>query len=248
LSFELAFAAGAVRNRVPKKAVFFDLGGTLLVMRRDRILSKVLSEQGRAVGLETIHSAYVKVESWWLSVYGNRALTPEQTNEAYRDLDAKVFLTLFPGEDPSEADRVSKLARQRWPELEKTVPLELYPDAEPLLAKLVDDGYTCALVSNAPPDTDRVVEALGLKRYLKHVVISGIVGYSKPHPEIFRIAMRDAGVQPDQVIHVGDLYESDVVGAKNAGIEGVLIDREGTETGHDCPMIKSLDEVYRFLG
>lgn len=230
-----------------KTTVFFDLGGTLLVMRRDRIFAKVLSEQGRDTGLEAVHSAYVRVESWWLSVYGNRELSPEQTTEAYRDLDAKVFLSLFPGEGPAEADRVSKIARQRWPELEKTVPLELYPDAEPLLKKLVEDGYTSVLVSNAPPDTAQVVEALGLKRYMKHIVISGLVGFSKPHPEIFRIAMREAGVEPSKVVHVGDLYESDVVGARNAGIEGVLIDREGTGTLYDCPRIKSLSEVYRFL-
>ncbi len=232
---------------MPTKAVFFDLGGTLLVMRRDRIFSKVLSEEGREVDLEKIHSAYVKVESWWLSAYGNRALTPEQTNEAYRDMDAKVFLALFPNEDPAEALRVSKVARLRWPDLERGVPLELYPDAEPLLDKLSRDGYTMALVSNAPPDTAKVVEALGLRRYLKHVVISGVVGYSKPHPEIFRIAMRQAGVQPNQTVHVGDLYESDVVGARNAGIEGVLIDREGTGAAHDCPRVSSLDEVYKLI-
>jgi HAD superfamily hydrolase (TIGR01549 family) len=231
-----------------KTAVFFDLGGTLLVMRRDRIFRKVLGEQGRDAELEAVHSAYEKVESWWLTVYGNKALTPEQTNEAYRDLDSKVFLALFPDAGPDEADRVSKLARQRWPQLEKTVPLELYPDAEPLLARLVADGYTSVLVSNAPSDTAKAVEDIGLNRYLQHVIISGIVGYSKPHPEIFRIAMREAKVEPTQVVHVGDLYDSDVVGARNAGIEGVLIDREGTGTQYDCPRIKSLDEIYRFLG
>ena len=229
------------------RAVFFDLGGTLLVMRRDRVFRRVLSEQGREVGLEAVHSAYVKVESWWLSVYGNKALSAEQTNEAYRDLDAKVFLHLFPGEDPAEADRVSKVARARWPVLEKEVPLVLYPDAEPLLSRLARDGYSMALVSNAPSDTAKVVEALGLKRYLQHVVISGIVGYSKPHPEIFRIALRLAGIEPSQAIHVGDLYESDVVGARNAGIQGVLIDREGTASNLDCPRIMNLGDIYRYF-
>ncbi len=229
------------------RAVFFDLGGTLLVMRRDRIFRKVLAEDGRDVGLEAIHSAYVKVESWWLSTYGNRALSPEASNEAYRDLDAKVFLELFPRQTLLEADRVSKLARARWPELEKLVPLELYPDAEPLLKRLSQGGYSLALVSNAPPDTTSVVEALGLPRYMKTIVISGVVGYSKPHPEIFRIAMRQAGVQPGETIHVGDLYESDVLGARNAGIEGVLIDREGIQTGFDCPRVGSLEEVTRFV-
>ncbi len=230
------------------KGVFFDLGGTLLVMRRDRIFRRLLQEDGRDVDLESIHSAYVKEDSWWLSTYGKRALSPEATNEAYRDLDTKVFLDLFPQETFEEADRVSRLARERWPELEKGVPPELYPDAEPLLRRLNGDGYSLALVSNAPPDTAKVVEALGLSRYIKAIVISGAVGYSKPHPEIFRIALRQAGVEPHHTIHVGDLYEADVVGARSAGIEGVLIDRDGTKTGFACARVRSLEEVYQFIG
>ncbi len=229
------------------KAVFFDLGGTLLVMRRDRVFRNVLAEAGIEVDLERVHSAYVKVESWWLSTYGNRKLTPEQTTEAYRDLDAKVFGDLFPMGTPEETERMSIRARERWPELEKEIPLELYPDTIPLLEKLSKDGFAMALVSNAPPDTGKAVDALGLPHYLKTVVISGVVGYSKPHPEIFRIALRQAGVQPGETIHVGDLYESDVVGARNAGIEGILIDRDGTQTGLDCPRITSLEEVYGYI-
>lgn len=229
------------------KAVFFDLGGTLLIMRRDRIFRTVLGEAGLKASLEKVHAAYLRIEPWWLSTYGNRKMTSEETSEAYRDLDVKVFGALFPEASNAEAVRVSKLVRRRWPELDKKVPLQLYPDAEPLLQKLQGDGYSLALVSNAPADTRAAVEALGLGRYLDPVVISGIVGYSKPHPEIFRIAMREAGAEPHEVVHVGDLYESDVVGARNAGIEGVLIDREDTATMYDCPKIRSLDEVYRFL-
>jgi HAD superfamily hydrolase (TIGR01509 family) len=216
-------------------------------MRRDRIFCKVLSELGRNVDLEKVHSAYIKVESWWLSVYGNRKLGPEETAEAYRDLDAKVFLFLFPGESNAEAERVSKVVRSRWPELEKSIPPELYPDAGPTLAWLAQAGFVAALVSNAPPDTVKVVEDLGLRKYIPHIVISGMVGYSKPHPEIFRIALREAGVEPEQTVHVGDLYESDVVGARNAGIKGILLDREGTATGLDCPMILTLNDLRSFL-
>ncbi len=216
-------------------------------MRRDRIFRKVLSELGRDVELEKAHAAYINVESWWLSVYGNRILSPVETSEAYRDLDAKVFLSLFPGESSEEADRVSRVARSRWPELEKTVPLELYPDAQPTLSWLAEARYIMALVSNAPPDTAKVVEELGLRKYIPHIVISGVVGYSKPHPEIFRIALKQAGVEPGQTVHVGDLYESDVVGARNAGIKGILLDREGTAAGLDCPIIKTLADLHNFL-
>lgn len=226
------------------KAVFFDLGGTLLIMRRDRIFRNVLAEEGLEVSLQRVHSAYLRAESWWLSTYGSQKMTPEQTTEAYRELDAKVFGDIFPKETLDEAARVSIRVRQRWPEMEKDVPLELYPDSVPLLEKLSNDGFVMALVSNAPPDTGRAVDALGLSHYLKTVVISGVVGFSKPHPEIFRIALRRSGVEPGETIHIGDLYESDVVGARSAGIGGILIDREGTQAWVECPRIKSLDEVY----
>jgi HAD superfamily hydrolase (TIGR01549 family) len=230
-----------------KKAVFFDLGGTLLIMKRDKIFHKVLAKEKRMVSLESVHSAYIKVESSWLSVYGNRAITPDETNEAYRQKDVRVFKELFPDATSEEAERVSLLARESWPQLEKTIPFEMYPDSEPLLKRLAGDGYSLGLVSNAPPDTAKVVEDLGLHQYIGTVVISGIVGFSKPHPEIFRIALRKAGVEPQETIHVGDVYDSDVVGARNAGIQGVLIDREWRQSGLDCPRISNLHEVYGLI-
>jgi putative hydrolase of the HAD superfamily len=230
-----------------KKAVFFDLGGTLLVMRRDRIFRRVLLEEGRDVDLQRIHSAYVKAELWWLSFYGGRMLAPEEAVEAYRVLDQRVFSALYPAESQSEAARMSALVRKRWPELESEIPLALYPDAEPTLQRLAQDGYLLGLVSNAPPDTGKAVEALGLRRYLDTEVISGVVGYTKPHPEIFRIALRETGVGPEEAVHVGDLYEADVVGARNAGIEGILIDRDGSYADPDCPHIRSLSEIFSYI-
>ena len=229
------------------KAVFFDLGGTLLVMRRDRIFGRVLQEEGRETGLREIHSAYLKAELWWLSVYGGKLLSPEESVEAYRVLDQKVFEAIFPSESQSEAARVSSLVRKRWHELGSEIPLALYPDVEPTLKDLVHDGYSLGLISNAPPDTGKAVEALGLRKYLRTEVISGVVGYTKPHPEIFRIALREAGVGPEEAVHVGDLYEADIAGARNAGIKGILIDREGSYKNVDCPRIRSLPQVYEYI-
>ena len=231
-----------------KKAVFFDLGGTLLVMRRDRIFRRVLAEEGRDVPLDRIHVAYQKEEKQWLSNYGTRVMTPEQTSEAYRVLDQSVFSFLFSGEPETEAIRVSRAVRRRWPELEDDIPLSLYPDVEPELGRLKGEGFSMGLISNAPADTGKTVEALGLSRFLDPIVISGKVGYTKPHPEIFRIALREAGVSSNVAIHVGDLYEADVVGARNAGIEGILLDRDGSQVGLDCPRISILSEIHAHLG
>lgn len=235
-------------GRSPRtKAVFFDLGGTLLVMRRDRIFRRVLKEEGYGTSLGAVHSSYAKAEILWLSTYGGGVMSPAETADAYRDLDEKVFSALFPAVDHSEAVRVSKQVRKRWPELEHEIPLELYPDVDPTLSRLKKDGYSMGLVSNAPPETGRVVKALGLSKYLDSVVISGVVGYSKPNPKIFAIALEEVGAAPAEAVHVGDLYAADIVGARNAGIRGLLIDRDGTKQGLDCPCLKSLQEVYSFL-
>ncbi len=216
-------------------------------MRRDRIISSILSEVGYPVGPEEVHSAYFGVEPSWLDAYGGKTMTGAETEEAYRKLDGMIFQLLFPGRSAMEVDRVSTLMRQGWPRVEKTVPLELYPDAIPTLESLKSAGYKLALVSNAPPDTSKVIETLGLPRYFPVVLVSGVVGVSKPNPEIFRMALKQAGSVADETIHVGDVYEADVIGARNAGIRGVLLDRNGSQAIPDCPRIRSLGELPSLL-
>ena len=227
--------------------MFFDLGGTLLVMRRGPIFKTVINEAGRDAPLHVIEGAYMGLERWWLSTYAAAPMTPGETDEAYRHLYQKVFSLLFPDADQAEALRISRRVRERWPELEKNVPLELYNDVEPTLGELKRRGYVLGLISNAPADTERVVGPLGLDRYMSNFVFSGVVGYTKPHPEIFNIALRRAGAKPEESVHVGDLYEAYVVGARNAGMKGLLIDRTGTGGDADCPTISNLGQIYAHL-
>lgn len=225
------------------RAVFFDLGGTLLVMRRDRIFQRVVQENGRDASLDAIHSAYMRLEPWWLETYSSRQMSPEEAVESYRHLDERTFSSLFPDAGPGEAVRTSGLVRKRWPELAKAIPLELYPDVEPTLTSLSERGLHLGLISNATADTARTVELLGLGRYMSNIVISGAVGFAKPNAEIFRIALRAAGVEPSESVHVGDIYEADVVGARNAGMRGVLVDRKGEARGYDCPTVNDLKQI-----
>lgn len=51
------------------------------------------------------------------------------------------------------------------------------------------------------------------------------------------------GYSPEETIHVGDSYELDVVGARTAGMRGVLLDRSGKSPSYDCETIISLSAV-----
>jgi HAD superfamily hydrolase (TIGR01509 family) len=93
------------------------------------------------------------------------------------------------------------------------------PQAGAVLAALAP-RYELAILSNWPLATtiDRYVEAAGWSPYLRAVVVSQRVGTIKPHPAIFAAA-RDALGQPGpgEILHVGDDWAADVVGAKRAG-------------------------------
>jgi len=77
-------------------------------------------------------------------------------------------------------------------------------------------------VTNSTPDLKEIRESLNLDNYVTGYVASYEVGVLKPHPRIFRVAVDRYGY-PEY--HVGDVYEIDFIGAKRAGIRGIVLDR-----------------------
>jgi putative hydrolase of the HAD superfamily len=100
-----------------------------------------------------------------------------------------------------------------------------FPDAEPALASLHALGLRLVVVSNWDCSLGDVLARAGLDRHLRGAVASAELGAAKPDPEPFRHALALAQVEPDEAWHVGDQLEADVVGARNAGLEPVLVDR-----------------------
>jgi HAD superfamily hydrolase (TIGR01549 family) len=84
-----------------------------------------------------------------------------------------------------------------------------------------------ALISNFdhPPHIERLMGEYALDRFFEHVIVSSAVGVWKPDPRIFRLALEKTGLQPDQVLYVGDSEKDDVAGARAAGIYPLLIRR-----------------------
>jgi putative hydrolase of the HAD superfamily len=88
-----------------------------------------------------------------------------------------------------------------------------------------------------------VLERIGLAPYLDGVVTSAEVGARKPDPAIFERALGLAGVPASVALHVGDTLVEDVAGAQNAGIEPVLIVRDGGAASDRVRTIRSLLEL-----
>ncbi len=58
--------------------------------------------------------------------------------------------------------------------------------------------------------------------------------YRKPHPEQFLQALDDLGVEPEEAVHVGDLIETDIKGAKSVGMKTILFAENGDVSGSLC--------------
>jgi putative hydrolase of the HAD superfamily len=122
----------------------------------------------------------------------------------------------------------------------------VFPEVVEVLRDLRARGLVTGVISNWDTRLGPLLEGLGLRGYLDHVVLSAEVGWEKPHPRIFEAALAQAGVQPAQALHVGDNYQQDVVGAREAGIHAVWLRRRGAETA-DCPIVPSLRDLVALV-
>ncbi len=110
-----------------------------------------------------------------------------------------------------------------------TLGQEVFDDARAILASLNYRGYAVGVVTNAifPGHYfQKKVNELGLSGHIDAFVASADVGLGKPHPAPYQRALADLGAEPHEAIFVGDTPETDVVGARNAGMRAVLIERQ----------------------
>ncbi len=91
--------------------------------------------------------------------------------------------------------------------------------AAELLATLARRGFRLAILSNWPLATtiDRYAAAAGWAPHLAGIFVSQRIGTIKPHPAIFAFAASALAVPPGTILHVGDDWAADVVGARTAG-------------------------------
>lgn len=124
----------------------------------------------------------------------------------------------------------------------------LYDDVIPTVKSLKEQGFILGLITNLREDIHAHCHRLGLEPYLNFALTSEMVGFPKPDRRIFQAALDKAAVQADEAIFVGDQYRIDVVGARNAGIQPILIDRYDLYPKvTDCPRIRTLPEVEKYV-
>jgi HAD superfamily hydrolase (TIGR01509 family) len=223
------------------KAVFFDAGSTLLFVDYARVRGVLLETVGRA----PTEASLVEAE------YAGRAAVEAAMAADPTLSDGSRWQLHFSGALASLGFTPEELARAgpgiRAEHARANLWSVTAPGAAAALAAVRGLGLKVGCVSNSNGTVEDLLVQVGLREQLDFVVDSGVVGVEKPDPEIFRIALRRAGVQASEAVHVGDLYPSDVVGARAAGIEPVLLDPLGRYGDRGCRTATDVPSFCREL-
>ena len=119
----------------------------------------------------------------------------------------------------------------------------LYPDVLPALGDYRARRLRIVVVSNWDVSLHAVLRRLRVTPMVDGIVTSAEAGARKPAPAIFELALERAGIPARNAVHVGDSFDEDVAGARSAGIEPVLVNRDGTPGPRGVSTIASLAEL-----
>lgn len=241
--------------------VFFDVGDTMIYLDVDRV-----AEHLRGFGMELTGPELLQAQ----------ARTRPLVDRAVLDRQAAYAQAVAAGETgPPEQIHREEDAYLRWigailrtaaPEVESAARRQataslrsdgngsLWTRIDPYLVETLEilrgAGLKLGVISNAEGTVEERLTGLGLGAYFETVLDSAVVGVEKPHRAIFDLALERTGAPRDRTVHVGDFYSFDIVGARGAGLAGVLVDPSETYCRHypDVPAVASLRALPALLG
>ncbi len=226
------------------KAVLFDMGGTLNkadVEHPGEVLQRILASLGISKSLDEIKMVWLNAEKEaeetnLLSLFGKI-----QREEYWHKWDSLVLKHL----GIEENVELAKTVQSKWFDF---MDFTLYPESKEVLKELRKRGLMLGLISTAyEEEINLVLEKVDLERTTFDVIVGVEAAQCmKPHPDVFKYALRKLKIRPEEAIFVGDSVEADYKGAKNVGMYALLIDRTG-KTQDDLKTIKNLKEILSHI-
>ena len=221
------------------EVVFFDIDDTLV--------DAAAATRAGALGLferyrDRLTGTDERLMQRWnalLDHHFERYLRGETSFIGQRRARIRSLFGLTPSQMPdSEVDAVDTVYREFTAATRR-----LFPDAIETL-----DALACCrlgVISNGSSARQRQkLTSVGILDRFAVVVISEDIGVAKPHPGIFEAACEAVGASPSACVHVGDRLDVDALGARDAGLRGVWLDRCGKGGGPaSAPTIARLTEL-----
>jgi HAD superfamily hydrolase (TIGR01509 family) len=212
------------------KAVFFDVGNTLLFLNHSVVL-KPLHGLGVYPPPDLLLETERETKREFDSLQGHATVDRGFWQIYYSRLLKKLNVA-----DNTIHDQLVALTRMsaNW--------CQIRPNTREVLLRL-REKYQLGVISNADGKIAEVLTHCGIADCFDTITDSGIVGYEKPRPAIFEAAVKSLGVAASESLYTGDVYSVDYVGSKNAGMQCVLFDVSRAYRSKGLPRVESLEEL-----
>ncbi len=217
------------------KAIFFDVGNTLLFPNRERIHAP-LTERGFTPDADLLRDLECRTKNQFDGMMTNNG----NADHSFWWMFYSQLLSEIGLKDDAIRDQLVASIRNsgNWDLIRPGTAEQL---------REIGERYQIAVISNADGKIEDVLRRRGIAHCFRTITDSGLVGYEKPHPEIFRHALKSMNAAPEQSLYVGDVYSVDYLGATGAGMQAVLMDVPGAYRDKGVPRVESLEELQAIL-
>jgi len=215
------------------KVVFFDLDDTLVdttklaeMARRNAVENMI--RHGLPVDFETAYSELIEL----INEYGSNF---------NRHFDYLLRRLDLPNNPKWIAAGVIAYHNTKFAHLKSV------KGARKALLELKKDGFGLGVITDGDPikQWEKIIR-LELDDFFDNVFISDYLGVKKPHPKIFKKALKKMDVEPSEAVMVGDRLYSDIYGAKQVGMKTVWF-RYGKYANRELEYLEYADFTIRSL-
>jgi FMN phosphatase YigB (HAD superfamily) len=215
-----------------RRVIFFDVGNTLLFPNRAKMLAPISKDQ------------HPTLERW-------QALERRTKQEFDEGMQAgrvdHSFWWIFHthlledlGQGSGVRDRLVENTQNsaNWD--------QMLPGTREALERIAQQ-FRIAIISNADGGIERILSRCGIADCFESITDSGIVGIEKPRAEIFEAALSQMKARAEESLYVGDVYSVDYLGARNAGMDAILLDVPGAYRDREVARVESLTQLESWL-
>ena len=217
------------------KAIFFDVGNTLLFPDRERIYT-TLYQHGIVPSEEQLRSIECRTKKEFDAILQQRGAV----DHGFWYLFYSHLLEELDLQPDGLRDTLVAATQvsANWGAIRS--------GTREILDRLRNQ-YRIGVISNSDGKIAVLLERFQIADYFLNITDSGLIGHEKPHPAIFQAALRTMNVAPEQSLYVGDLYSVDYLGATGVGMQAMLFDVCGAYREMDLPRVESLAELEKKL-
>lgn len=223
------------------KHVFFDLDHTLwdFETNSNQTFEFIFNKNKVAVDYADFKEKYRPINQKFWKLYREEKVTKEELRlgrltETFKELKFTANIDLI---NTLSYDYIEHLSNYN----------ALFEGAIDVLEYL-KPKYSLHIITNGFEEVQhKKLKSSFIAQYFTHIITSERVGVQKPNPAIFNFAMNISGATSEESIMIGDNFEADILGAKNAGMQVIFCDFNGEIATEKVLTISKLLQLKQIL-